>query len=557
MQKKKFLKAVSATLVCAVLLTSVLFTACDNGLVENPASRQIEQAKNVGVPTTHTIANAADMALIGAPGTGWLMSDDYILEDDITLSKWTPIGTEANPFNGTFTGTDTSGIHTITITDFSNPALVGEYLGIFGYVTSTGTNPDAGYIHDLNVVSRISQYAAKASSSQYVGALVGWADRGSVLQNIVVEGDLDYASENRIYLGGIAGYLNGASLTNSSSTPKTTVEVSVSSPLAVYAGGAVGYGINSASITGVRTTSSVSISNGAVNTSAGGVSGYTVNTTLTNCHAEGAIDVRLQRPAMIYVGGLAGYAEGGTITLSHAEGTVNAQSNYPYAGGLVGYNYMGNVISKSYAAGNVSANGNTDLDDSYPYAGGLVGYNSGGFTEAPSTVEDCYATGKVSAFGPGNTAWAGGIAGSNAREAVITRTYSRGEIEVRISKDPPVNSPAPGAIAGGIAGYHYFGTPNLANSFALNQKITATVPTATSAIIHRVVGKKDATSVIGTNRANAAMVLSPAPAALDPLLDGTGVTLPPAIGDYTNLGWDFPTVWVYVTDGYPKLAWQP
>ena len=551
MKQKNFLKTIATILACAAFLAA---TGCENELSENQAFHQIGLAKNIGVQSIWYIENAADMAHIGVGD--WLMSDDYILADDIVLSNWTPIGTDTNPFTGTFDG----GGNTITVANFDSDALATPYLGIFGYVASTGTG--SGIISNLNVQVKVAQYAAKSPDSQYVGALAGYATGAAVLQNISVTGELDYASETRLYLGGIAGYLNGASLINGSNTVTTSLGISASSPRAIYAGGVVGYG-HTAIITGVSTTSAVSISNGAVNTSAGGVSGYTVNTAITNCHATGAIKVSLQRSAMIYVGGLAGYAENGTITQCHAEGTVYALANYPYAGGLVGYNYMGNVISKCYATGSVSADGNNDLDDSYPYAGGLVGYNSGGFTEAPSTVEDCYATGDVSALGQGYTAWAGGIAGSNAREAVITRTYSTGAIEIRTLKDPPpALSPAPGAIAGGIAGYLYFGTPRVENSFALNATITAYVPTATSALIHRVVGQKDTNSIIGTNKANSTMVLSPAPASLDPLLDGTGVTSPPIQSEYVALGWDFgqttpPGIWKMVTgNNYPLLQWQ-
>jgi hypothetical protein len=546
MKKKDFLKSSAAALFCAAFLAAVV-SGCDNGLLENPASRQ-----SVRVRTTQYIYDAAEMALIGVPGSGYELDDDYILGANIVLRDWTPIGDGTNKFTGTFDG----GNYTITIANFDSDVLAEQYLGIFGYVGSSVEDPSPGYIHDLKVEVKVAQYALKATKAQYVGALVGWADTGVVLENIVVNGDLGYASENRIYLGGIAGYLNGASLTNGPAIAAGTVNISASSPLLVDTGGAVGYG-NGASITGVTKSGNVSISNGSVNTSAGGISGYTIGTTITDCHAYGAIDVRLQRPAMIYVGGLAGYAESGTISQSHAEGTVNALSNYPYAGGLVGYNYMGNVISKSYATSNVSASGNNDMDNSYPYAGGLAGYNSGGFTDAPSTIEDCYATGSVSGIGTGDTAWVGGIVGSNAREAIITRTYARGTVEVRTLKDPPVNSPAPGAIAGGIAGYHYFGTPVIENSFALNPSITANVPTSTSAIIHRVVGEKDNTSLIGTNKANSAMVLTPAPAGTDAALDGTDVTIPPDVSEYTALGWQFPSVWVEVSGAYPKLAWQP
>jgi hypothetical protein len=122
----------------------------------------------------------------------------------------------------------------------------------------------------------------------------------------------------------------------------------------IYAGGAVGYAKNAgAAISGFNTSGYVAITTGAVNSSAGGLSGYTANTTISDCYATGKISIVTKLPAMIYVGGLAGYARAGTIERCYATGMVTAQSNYPYAGGLVGYNYDGNLVSQCYATENV------------------------------------------------------------------------------------------------------------------------------------------------------------------------------------------------------------
>jgi hypothetical protein len=508
------------------------------------------------------------MALIGMPGSGYELYDNYILDDDIGLSMWTPIGTDTAPFSGTFDGDD----NTISIAYFSDAALAGAYLGIFGYVAKTSDNPNGGYIHDLEVQAKTSQYAAKAPSSQYVGSLVGWADQDVALANITASGTLDYASPNKLYLGGIAGYLNGASLVNTGTPlPLTTIEINSMSTGANYSGGAVGYG-DGATITGISTAGPVTIVDGTVNTSAGGVTGYTSGTAITNCHATGSVTANLQRSAMIYVGGLAGYTRSGTVSNSHAQGSVLAVSNYPYAGGLVGYNYAGNVISQSYAAGSVTATGNTASDNSYPYAGGLVGYNSSGSVRdnaAITTIENCYATGNVRANGAGYTAWAGGIAGSNALGSVISKTYATGTVYARIMTDPPpippAPQPSPGALVGGIVGFNYVQTPVIEYSAALNTSITGVSygpsPSATAIIIHRVEGSANGATTLTNNIANAAMALdppyTPVSAANGP--DGADAAAQPGQTVYEGLGWTFGAGGVWkkgATDPYPLLSWQ-
>jgi hypothetical protein len=398
--------------------------------------------------------------------------------------------------------------------------------------------------------------------------LVGWADTGVNLTNIKVVGEIDYANPSNLYLGGIAGYLNGASLVNGSSTAATNVNIGAISIRTNYTGGAVGYGAN-ATITGVFSIGPITIVDGAVNTSAGGVSGYTTGTTITDCHATGNISVSLQRSAMIYVGGLAGYARSGLITKSHATGNVTALTNYPYAGGLVGYNYDGNVISESYATGNVTSSGNTSTDDSYPYAGGLAGYNSSGsVAENPiTTIINCYSTGDVTAQGAGDTAWAGGITGSNAYNAVISKTYATGSVTARTPHDPTSEAPNTGAIAGGIVGYNYFGAPVVEYSFALNSTITNYGRTNTYIKRHRIEGSRNDSASLISNMGSTDMVFDPAyspPTPADPDgPDGGNTVAQPAQGDYVALGWIFTTssttgIWKMNTtiSPYPLLQWQ-
>ena len=95
---------------------------------------------------------------------------------------------------------------------------------------------------------------------------------------------------------------------------------------------------------------------------------------------------------------------GGTISNSYASVNANERGSM---GGLVALNYLGAVISNSYATGNVYAKESP--------AGGLVGYNEG-------TIENSFATGNVTGDG-GIGNYLGGLAGLNGANGVITTSY--------------------------------------------------------------------------------------------------------------------------------------
>jgi hypothetical protein len=537
-KKKNFLKAILAALGRAALLISACFSGCGKGTPEN-------QAGSVRTPTSRTIESAADMAKIGVGA--WLMSDDYVLGIDIELSAWTPIGTKDNPFTGTFDG---DGL-TITVRGFSDDVLDRLNLGVFGVVSSAGEG--TGVISNLNIEVYVAQYST-STDHQNFGGLVGLATAGALLQNISASGSIRFAAENELYLGGIAGYLNGASLINAGSTPASSVAIIATASRAVYAGGAVGYG-DGPEITGVTCSGDILISNGMVNTSAGGVSGHTAGTVITDCHASGNITIDFQRPAMVYAGGLAGYAGGGQITKSHATGVVKASADYPYAGGLVGYNYNGNQITKSYATGRVNAITNIS-GASFPYAGGLTGYNSG----TNSLIQNCYATGYVYAQSGNITAWAGGITASNANNAVVDSCYATGAVEVRISRTVNPRAPRDGAVAGGIVGFNYSSAPVIRKSAALNPSIASTL-NAAELHMGRVAGDSvsSASVPLDINIANQNMTFEPERVVVpgNNTTDGRNEAAQPAQNVYTGLGWDFTTVWIMGSGGYPVLRNVP
>jgi hypothetical protein len=322
----------------------------------------------------------------------------------------------------------------------------------------------------------------------------------------------------------------------------------------------------------------VTSSNTSVNSSAGGLVGYVVNTTISDCYATGDISIATKIPAMIYVGGLAGYAGKGLIQRSYSIGNVSAQSDFPYAGGLVGYNYDGNVISQCYAAeGKVRAIGVNSTNSSYPYAGGLAGYNSGVNPQNPtqvSTIRNSYAHADVYARSVTDTAWAGGITASNANNALIENCYATGVLDMLITSTSPSSADLHGAIAGGIVGYNYFESPQVHNSVALNESVEAdSFYTSTDYYVHRVAGEDNSkppsepavNNGLTDNYANLSMVLTPQPGTWDigtSGLDGESTTTktPDSTFYSGTLGWNFtPSTGIWKMDSgdsYPLLQWQ-
>jgi hypothetical protein len=92
-----------------------------------------------------------------------------------------------------------------------------------------------------------------------------------------------------------------------------------------------------------------------------------------------------------YIGGLVGWNYMGQLTACYATGSVSGQN---HAGGLVGWNSIGGKLTNCYATASVSG----PLD-----VGGLAGVNSG-------TISNCYSNGPVSK----RDLYTGGLVGHNS-----------------------------------------------------------------------------------------------------------------------------------------------
>jgi hypothetical protein len=450
----------------------------------------------------------------------------------------------------------------------------------------TSTNPDATVVNTGGI-------AGLAVSSTFSNANISGTFNGTLNNSVPIKWERVWIEDtprfrssvadpgsDGLNVGGVAGHADSSQF-NTIVSSATLNANSGSAP--VYVGGVVGYA-KGATINTSQISGSVDGSGYGYNSSAGGVAGYIVASRVRDSYADG--NVTLKGPSdvfgwgaswQIYAGGLVGYVGGSDdapslVDHSHATGDVYAYSPFPYAGGLVGYLYgfndfsnpakNGSTVKRSYATGDVTAESQPDTtaanNGDIPYAGGLVGYSS----VVDSTIVDSYATGDAYATTEGTFAWAGGIVGGNANDAVVLRTYATGDVESEtgdLSSLYPPQYADPGPAAGGIAGFNYY-TENtsVSNSVALNGTVYGNQSTAQN-VVHRVAGSLgDGTGHNGTlddNLAYEDMVVEEY-WKIDPganRKDGANVAAVPPQSDFTALGWDFAKVWAMGTGGYPIL----
>ena len=188
------------------------------------------------------------------------------LDTDLTLTgEWTPIGTESQPYTGTFNGKDK------TITGLTVNQEGTNYVGLIGYLGSGGK------------VQNVTLTDVSVTGYWYVGGVVGVNDKGTVTA-CTASGSISGSSR----VGGVVGY-NGGTMTG------CTVSGSVSGDSSV--GGVVGW--NGGTVTACYATSDVS-----GYSDVGGVAGRNYYGTVTGCTSSGSVSGSLN------VGGVVGYNYG-------------------------------------------------------------------------------------------------------------------------------------------------------------------------------------------------------------------------------------------------------
>lgn len=213
---------------------------CSNPASDGPS----HDGENGTEASPFLVADAADLAKVGSGTDGWTLGKYYKMTADIdvsTTANWTPIGSNAAPFTGTFDGGGCK-ITGLSITGSDT------YRGLFGYVDSGAVVRNAGVSGTIVGSSYVGGIAGRNSGTiencyftgiiiaigNYIGCITGYNEIGGTVQNSYNAGAVSGAK----YAGGIVGY-NTAKVENCYNTST----VSSFTPSAI--GGITGYNAGS------------------------------------------------------------------------------------------------------------------------------------------------------------------------------------------------------------------------------------------------------------------------------------------------------------------------
>ncbi len=261
---------------------------------------------------------------------GKLVNDIVLNDVYSTANKWTPIGTEANPFKGEFDG----GGFTVSGL-YINETI--DYVGLFGYVAGPRPEVDDGddstnsvftadppvMIHDINISS------AEIIGNQNVGGVAGFIDYG-IIKNCTFNGKITSEANNT---GGIAGYIN-----DYARIQRSYVSGSINGK--IRTGGICGFVNSNAVVEDCYSTAQV-ISNASINGNAGGIAGTISASKVEGCYFLGSV----MGPKR--VGGIVGTNSYSTILGCYTLAPVYTSilNNTEYIAAVAGYSLGGSFYN--------------------------------------------------------------------------------------------------------------------------------------------------------------------------------------------------------------------
>lgn len=411
---------------------------------------------------------ASELALLNTPA---LLGGSYTLANDIDLSgyeKWTPIGSNSDPFTGTFDG---QGFTITGLTIDSSQSGVGFFGRVSGAtirnvrlqdVSVRGRGSVGALIGNASIFPKnaditvenchvTGSVSGNSSTHTGVGGLIGTAtdsssDRKDATVSILnSSSDCSVVNEHR-NTGGLLGVFHLPSYHGVQLFVHLTVSGSFATgdvigrhsggltPVSSTGGliGRVSYERGSqVSISGSGASGNVTVLEGGSSVggfigSIGGpgISGAADVLMITDSFASGNVNAPNSRTVGGFIGSSGGEISPIRIENCRAHGDVHGQAT---VGGFIGSSggahittpsasrFWHSVIISCYATGDVSGNGG-DI-------GGFVGYHAPSFTDRPTetVIQDSYARGNVSGGG------AGGFAGSASAD--IFRSYSTGRVD--------------------------------------------------------------------------------------------------------------------------------
>lgn len=306
-----------------------------------------------------------------------------------SVESWTPMGSQKQPFTGSFDG-DGHSITGMSITFDSDDKSIGApYLGLFGYVK--GTADKKAEIKNLTLTGKLDITENYRNSFAYSGGLVGGAEYVSftdVTVDVAVTAKQGTAPYAWSYIGGFAGTVVNADFLRCVNNSTVTSDGD-------YVGGFVPKS--------EKTTYTSCVNNGAITgeTKVGGFGAEVKSTKVVDSCNTGAIGLVAYGTGKQAIGGL--FAEiryGSSITRSYNSGAVTGDC---YVGGLVGTLSSSsdstngvNYIVDCYNSGAITGHS----DKNYCGIGGLVGNLDAGMRSySQSYIHNCYSVGTVTDLG--------------------------------------------------------------------------------------------------------------------------------------------------------------
>ena len=212
----------------------------------------------------------------------------------------------------------------------------------------------------------------------------------------------------------------------------------------------------------------------------------------------------------------------------------NANFNFSYVGGLVGYIHGDATILNCYVTGDII----TDSSYGSANAGGLIGCSNGDVT-----IMNCYVTGDITAVGAGSCA--GGLIGSSGEVATIVNCYVTGNVTAISTATYRDASAYAGGLIGSSGDF-----VNLSNCYTTGD-ITTSVATD-NAYAGGLIGRNSGNKVVDSCYRLAAQKIRGA------IINDVGTPLLSASmkKQQSFIGWDFDTIWAIdsnTNNGYPHL----
>jgi hypothetical protein len=350
------------------------------GIMENKASikiwnipgmsveyNQAEDKETIIIP----IRTAEELAAIKDNLDG-----QYVLANDITVTGvWTPIGTEDAPFTGKLYGNG----HTVS---FNRDSSIGgeAYRGLFGCVQGLSASQPA-VIRDLTFEYNVNHTAPISvnvdSTDSYIGGVAGYL-KDTEVSNVITSGGVlavTASGDGDVSLGGIAGSLDDSFVANCRAGLNIELNRSggISNVGAVVgsanggSGGSIKININPGKSENYKDVYNLAIDKVTVTAK---VNGITSGGALYIGGAAGSSSGNTMRDVIV----------SGQVLFNRTAITDGTS-----AGGVTGYAVNSNMEACSFKGGAFGGSGDIfgnidDLKKKYVYLGGIIGFcetNSG------------------------------------------------------------------------------------------------------------------------------------------------------------------------------------